>query len=772
MVFDMISKNKRLALSSVIAATLVLLGLLFGLHVLRLDKMIKEKFTGKIWALPAEVYARPLELYAGLALSPQILEDELELAGYRKENETTTTGAYARHGDAFDIVTRDFQYPSGLEKSDRITVSFAGEIVRDIVKTGTADTLSLVRIDPARIGSFHALEHEGRILLSHSELPDLLVKTLLAVEDQHFYTHHGIAPLSILRALFANIRAGETVQGGSTLTQQLAKNFFLTNERSLKRKINEAIMALLIELHYEKDEILTAYANEIFLGQDGNRAVHGFGLASHFYFRRDLADLTVDQVALLVGMIKGPTSYDPRKNPAESLKRRAVVLAVLRDEGIINEPLYQTAMNEPLDKATQIMKGANRFPAFLDLVRRQLSKEYREEDLNGNGLKILTTLDPQVQWQMERHLDQTLNTIEQQAGRQQLEGAMVITNRENGEILALAGGRKPLAAGFNRAINAKRPIGSLIKPAVYLTALGQGYTLASPLQDTAVTLKEQGAKTWRPQNYDKKEHGQVPFYLALANSYNLATVNLGLEVGVDKVIDTAKNLGLTGTFEPYPSFLLGTAEASPLEVSQMYQTLASGGFFQPQRCIESVMGSDHSLLKRYGLSVEQRFPAERIFLLNTALQHTVSEGTAQLLSRYIPASHTIAGKTGTTDNLRDSWFAGFTGDRLAVVWIGRDDNKPAGVTGATGALVVWGEIMRSLQPQPLKLSEPAGIEWAWINKQSLASTSLNSQGSISLPFIAGTAPESGQFLPSIDQHLQEIEQKAKGLLNSIRGLFD
>ena len=744
-----------MALIATIAATLVVLSLCFGLHVLRLDKMIKEKFDGRLWVLPAEVYARPLELYPGLALNPKMLEDELELAGYRQDSQVTAAGAYKRNGFTFDIVTRDFQYPSGLEKSERVTVSLAGGAVGKITRSGTTATLPLIRIDPARIGSFHALEHEGRLLLNRSELPDLLVKTLLAVEDQDFYTHHGIAFRSIFRALFANIRAGATVQGASTLTQQLAKNFFLSNERTLLRKINEAIMALLLEAHYQKDDILTAYANEIFLGQDGDRAVHGFGLASRFYFRRDLADLTVDQIAMLVGMIKGPTAYDPRKNPAVCLKRRAVVLTVMREHGLIDEPQFQQAMNEPLNSATQIMKGFNRFPAFLDLVHQQLTKEYREEDLNGNGLKILTTLDPQVQWQVDKYLDQTLSSLEQHTGRHQLEGAVVITNRENGEILALSGGRKPYAAGFNRAIHAKRPIGSLIKPAVYLTALSQGYTLMSPVQDKAISLKEQGAETWRPQNYDQKEHGQVPLYLALAHSYNLATINLGLEIGVDKVIATAKKLGLTGEVADFPSFLLGTAEMTPLEVSQMYQTLASEGFFQPQRCISSVMGADHTLLKRYGLSVEQRFPAEQIFLLNTALQHVISDGTAHVLSRYLPASNAIAGKTGTTNDLRDSWFAGFSGDKLTVVWVGRDDNKPAGVTGATAALPVWGEIMRALHAQPLELTEPASIQWARVNA-----------GSTSLPFIAGTEPAPDPVIPSID--MQTIKQGTNGIFNSIR----
>jgi len=759
-------KKIHWALISALVATLALLGLFLGLHVSRLDKMIKAKFDGQLWSLPAEVYARPLELYPGLALKPQTLEDELELAGYRQDSQVTAAGAYRRNANSFDIVTRDFQYPSGLEKSERVSVSLAGGKIRNITQLGTTTPLALIRIDPARIGSFHALEHEGRILLSRAELPDLLVKTLLAVEDQDFYAHHGIAFRSIARALFANIRAGSTVQGGSTLTQQLAKNFFLSNERTLLRKGNEAIMALLLEAHYQKDEILTAYANEIYMGQDGDRAVHGFGLASRFYFRRDLADLTVDQIAMLVGIIKGPSAYDPRKNPEDCLKRRAVVLTIMRDQGIIDEAVFAQAMDEPLDKATQIMKGFNRFPAFLDLVRQQLTKEYKEEDLNAKGLKILTTLDPQVQWQVEKHLDRTLATLEQRAGQQQLEGAVVVTNRENGEILALAGGRKPFAAGFNRAIHARRPIGSLIKPAVYLTALNQGYTLTSPVEDKAVILKEQGAETWRPQNYDQKEHGPMPLYLALANSYNLATINLGLELGIDKVIATAKGLGLTGKVEAYPSFLLGTAEMTPLEVSQMYQTLASDGFFQPQRCIGSVMGADHTVLKRYGMSIEQRFPAENIFLLNTALQHVVSEGTAQALSRYIPASHALAGKTGTTNDLRDSWFAGFTGDRLAVVWIGRDDNKPAGVTGSSAALPVWGEIMRALDPQPLELTEPANIQWARVSRQTPAGRS--GRDSEFLPFIAGTEPEPDSALPAIDT----IEKGANEIFDSIRRLID
>jgi len=686
--------KRRWIVLSLIIVIVAAISLLLTPQVLRLDRMVRDRLEGRIWALPAEVFARPLELYPGLELRPQALEDELELAGYRREDQPAAPGAYARRDDGFEIVTRDFPYPSGLEPSAHFTLTLASDRVTAITRHGTAEPISLIRVDPARIGSFHALEHEDRLLLSRAQLPELLIRTLLAVEDRDFYSHGGIAPRSILRALFANLRAGSTVQGGSTLTQQLARNFFLTHERTLARKANEAIIALLLELHYDKDTILTAYANEIFLGQDGGRAIHGFGRASRFYFRRDLADLSPEQIALLIGMIKGPSTYDPRRHPEESLQRRAVVLAVMRDTGLIDEPLYQQAMGEPLDHSTRAMKGGSRYHAFLDLVRRELQREYREQDLNGRGMKILTTLDPQTQWQVENQLDRTLGTIEKKGGT--LEGAVVITGRENGEILALAGSRNVRMAGFNRAIDARRPIGSLIKPAVYLAALEQGYTLTSPLQDTAISIPSPGGQTWRPQNYDRREHGQVPLYQALANSYNLATVRLGMAVGLDKVIDCAKRLGMQGDIAPYPSFLLGTAEMTPLEVGQMYQTFATGGFHQPLRCIDSVLDTDNALLKRYGMEVEQRFAPAGVFLLNTALQHTVSEGTGRALTRFVPAAHAVAGKTGTTDNLRDGWFIGYTPDLIAGVWVGFDKGRSlgSGETGGQTAAPIWLDFMR------------------------------------------------------------------------------
>jgi penicillin-binding protein 1B len=753
--------------------TFLLLVVSLVFYVGYLDSVIRAKFEGKRWSLPAVVYARPLELYPGLVISMAELEDELQLAGYRQDRRAEDPGGYDRRERVIHLVTREFNFPDGLERSGKYTLYFTDDTLVGISRTDSGEAVDGLRLDPARIGSFFPKQREDRIVLSRAELPEPLVKSLLAVEDHNFYQHAGLDPRAILRALLANTMAGKTVQGGSTITQQLVKNFFLTNERTIQRKFNEAIMALLLEIHYDKDEILTTYANEIFLGQDGGRAVHGFGLASYFYFRRDLQDLSPAQTATLVGMVRGPSYYNPRKFPERCLQRRQVVLEVMRAQKVIDEWTYKVAKSAPL--GTQIVTGSafNRFPAFVDLVRRQLSEDYREEDLTSDGLKIFSTLDPQVQKVVEQQLATTIARLEKKTGESGLDGAVVVTRREGGEILAVAGGKTPLQSGFNRALDARRQVGSLIKPAVYLAALGQGYTLATPVEDTAITVSNMGGEPWSPVNFDRVEHGRIPMYVGLADSLNLATVRIGMNVGVEEVVRTLKDLGVNGDFPAYPSFLLGAVSLTPLEVAQMYQTLAAGGFYLPQRVINSVLAADNTVVKRFGLSVEQRFPPEQVYLLNSVLQHVVRDGTAKNLSRFLPRSYNVAGKTGTSDDLRDSWFAGFTGDRLAVVWLGKDDNTPTGLTGASGSLEVWGEIMRALHPQSLDLVEPEGIRWQWLKLDTLERSSspfLFASEQVKLPFIdttlawkSGSSASGPQVSPL---------KRTKGVLDKIFDWFD
>lgn len=758
-----------------ILAAVVCLGLmvLAGVQVSRLDAEIRQRFDGKRWSLPAIVYARALELYPGLQLSPEMLEEELQLSGYRKEARENGAGSYTRNGSTISLVSRDFYYPSGNEPSRHLTVTFAKDQVATLTTAEDHLPVPIARLDPAAIGSFHPLVHEDRLLLTRQEIPDLLIKTLLTMEDRNFYSHHGVAPLAILRALIANIRAGKTVQGGSTLTQQLVKNLFLSSERTFLRKVQEAVMAILLEFHYAKDEILTAYINEIFLGQDNNRAVHGFALASQFYFRSGVENLRVDQIAVLVGMIKGPSYYDPRRNPEHCLLRRNMVLSTIAAHGLINDDQLTEALARPLTEFAVHKGGFNRFSSFLDLVRQQLAGEYQEEDLQANGLHILTTLDPQIQYQVERNLLKTITTLSNQHKHQELEGAVLITGRENGEVLALAGGKDPLQDGFNRVMQAKRPIGSLVKPAVYLAALKKGLTLAAPLQDTAITLKSETGSPWSPENYDRQEHGRVALFSALAHSYNLATVHLGLDVGLDDVVTVIHDLGYQADIKPYPSLLLGAIEMSPFEVGQMYQTVASGGFYTSLRAISGVMAADHTLLKRYGLAVEQRFDPATIYLLTHALQRVISEGTGSSLLRSTLRDHGVAGKTGTSDGLRDSWFAGFTGDHLAVVWLGRDDNKPSSLSGSTGALKVWESIMTSVHSSPLHVVEPEGIVWAGIDRTTLDQSSNGN--STLLPFIAGTdptTPDSPPAPPATPATSGSPAKKGKGIFETINSWFN
>jgi penicillin-binding protein 1B len=525
----------------------------------------------------------------------------------------------------------------------------------------------------------------------------------------------------------------------------LVKNFFLSNERSLWRKVNEALMALLLEWHYDKSEIMEAYINEIFLGQDGKRSIHGFGLASHFYFEKPLHKLRTDEIALLVGIVKGPSYYSPRRSPERALERRNLVLDLLVEQGEINQAEGESAKAEPLSVVPLEKSNITSYPAFMDLVRRQLRRDYKEEDLNSEGLQIFTTLDPLVQYESEKAVSKWLNRLgkSKDLPDSQLEGASVVVSVDGGEVLSVVGGRNPQFAGFNRALDAVRPIGSLIKPAVYLTALQQSdkYTLVSLLDDGPLTLELENGDEWQPQNFDKEYHGMVPIYKALSHSYNLSTTRLGLEVGLPPIIDTLHRLGVDKDIKPYPSLLLGSLALAPMEVAQMYHTLAAGGFRTPLRAIRDVLTAQGQPLQRYPLSVKKVEDPEPVYLLNAALRETARRGTARGVYRFVPPDLTVYGKTGTSNDLRDSWFAGFTGDKLGIVWVGMDDNRPAQLTGSSGALKVWGEIFKSINTESAFDNPPSDVEMVTIDTQTQLLAAAGCDSGLQLPFIKGTAPD-------------------------------
>jgi len=720
----------------------VLLGLLFVVvaYVGFLDFQVYRQFEGKRWSLPARVYARPVELYAGLQLSPEQFASELKALGYRFVSAARRAGEVSRNGTRFQLISRPFAFWDGNEPSRSIRATFSASELSRLQDDRTGEMLPLARLDPLEIGSIHTARQEDRILLQLKEVPDTLVRALIAVEDREFYRHHGISPRAVARAMWVNMRSGRVVQGGSTLTQQLVKNFFLSNQRSVWRKFNEAIMSLLIERRYEKDEILEAYLNEIYLAQDGQRAIHGFGLGSLFFFQRPLEELSTAQIALLVGMVKGPSYYDPRRYADRALERRNLVLSIMQEQGIIDKAQYQKARNEPIGLVRAAAGTSKSFPAFLDLVRRQLRRDYDESDLVSEGLRIFTTLDPQVQWALQKSLDQRSRPLLQKYP--DLQGAGLVTDSANGEVLALAGGRQAGFAGFNRALDARRHIGSLVKPAVYLTALEQTgrYNLATPLDDSPLEFEASG-QIWTPNNYDRQFHGEVLLYQALANSYNVATARLGLELGINPVIQTLRRLSVEEPLNPYPSLFLGATELSPLDVTRMYLNFASGGFRVPLRSIREVLDADGQPLQRYPLNVERIIDPEPAYLINRALQMVVEEGTASSLNRRFSAALGLAGKTGTTNDLRDSWYAGYDGEKLGVVWMGRDDNQPMSLTGASGAMQVWSDLYAMTGAVPLQAVKPDSIEWYLVDRSSGDLADSGCADTVQLPFVeAGAKP--------------------------------
>jgi len=712
--------------------------------VVHLDGVVREKFEGRRWAVPAHVYARPLELYVGLRLEPKRLLEELKTLGYRRRALAQQPGTYQYKAGVFTIVSRPFQFWDTKQASLRFRLAIRKGKVSTLQQAAARVDLPLLRLEPVMVGSIYPSHHEDRIPVKITDVSSYLVSALVAIEDHDFFVHHGVVLRGLVRAFFANMRAGKAVQGGSTLTQQLVKNFYLSSERTLRRKLVELVMALLLEIHYDKEEILEAYINEIYLGQQGPRAIHGFGLASQFYFGRPLRELEMPQLAMLVGMIKGPSFFNPRRHPERATERRDLTLREMAAQGFIGEQEYQLAQQAPLGVTKTPLNQGSGHGAFLDLVHRQLRRDYLDEDLRSEGLQVFTTLDLGVQEAAERAVESVLKRLDssQDEGSGQLQAAVMVTNVGDGEVLAVVGGRDTTYAGFNRALDAQRQVGSLIKPAVFLTALAQPdrYTLATLIDDGPLTWKSAGAPDWSPQNYDEKFHGQVALYRVLAQSYNVATARLGLELGLESVLETLGKLGIERHLKPYASTLLGAVTLTPLEVTRMYHTLASGGFRFPLRTVRAVLTEDGIPLKRYGLELQQRFQPEPVYLLNTALQRVVSQGTGRGLVAMIPAALNIAGKTGTTNDYRDSWFAGFTGNRLAVVWLGRDDNQPVGLTGASGALRVWGDMMRRLPLVPLKLVQPSQVVSVAIDMKSGLKAGAGCQSVIELPFIKGSAP--------------------------------
>jgi penicillin-binding protein 1B len=673
-----------------------------------------RQFQGRHWSVPARVFASPLELYAGAPVTADDLEQELRRLHYQNGDPASGTGLYRRTDAGFDIHTRRARFIDELRLPQLLSIRVRNDAITSIRQSDGTE-LPVFRLDPPVIGNVSPIHGEDRLLVTPAEVPPLLRAGIKLVEDRRFDEHHGVDPRGVMRATWSNIRARRVVQGGSTLTQQLVKNYFLSDEQTFARKLTEAAMAMRLEAHYSKDEILVAYLNEVYLGQDGQRAIHGFGLGSEYYFAKPLGELSAGEIALLIGLVKGPSYYDPRKHGDRAVARRNLVLEQLRQAQLIDAAAAKAAISSPLGLRPP---GGSYVPAFLDLVRRHLKRDYEEADLAAAGLSVYTSLDPRAQNAAEQALKSNLARLDTAAKARtgRLDGAVIVAEPNSGDVVAVVGGRDFGTDGFNRALDARRPIGSLVKPAVYLTAIETGrYNAATLIEDAPVELKLADGSVWAPQNFEHEVYGQVPMARALAESMNLATIKLGLELGLPKIADTLQRLGLEEAPRLNPSLLLGTVEMTPLEVLRVYTALANGGFRARLRSVHAVLDEQGKPLKSFKVQVEPAAAPAAVYQIDRMLMLVTSHGTARAAGAHLPRDIVTAGKTGTSSDTRDSWFAGFTGSYLSVVWVGYDDNHPTGLTGAAGAVPVWADLMGKLKSASYEPVPPEMVEDRWID---------------------------------------------------------
>ena len=723
------SRVKRLLIGGTLLAFGLCLALIAG-YLLYLDRLITATFDGRRWSVPARVYAQPLELYPGFAIDTDELELEFKRLGYRR-GALTAPGTYQRTGNELRAVLRAFTFSDGPRGATDIRVRIADHAVDSL--TADQQVTSLVRIEPPLIGSFFAAHGEDRLIVTPDETPPLLSAGLKAVEDRNFDTHPGFDLKGIARAAWSDLRAGDLAQGGSTLTQQLVKSYFLDNRRTLLRKMKELAMAVILDARYEKTDLLNAYINEIYLGQDGQRAIHGFGLGSQFYFNKPLSELDPAEIALLITVIRGPSYYNPFTHPDRARSRRDLVLGLMNQFGLISADVHAKSIRQPLALTRSARLGGGYYPAFLDLVRDQLGHDYDGTELASRGYRVFTTLEPRIQDAAELAIANTLDQLEvsRKLPRGELEAALLVASNQTGEISAVVGGRKAGFQGFNRALNARRPVGSLLKPVVYLTALESGqYNLASIIDDAPLLPSETAKTGWVPHNFDNEVHGPVPLVRALGDSMNLATVRLGQTVGVDRVATRLAELAEIEEPSAFPSLLLGAIDLTPLTMLRLYGVFASGGFATAVKTVLSVEDEAGVTLNRYPLEIHQVAATDAVAQINFALTLVMQHGTGRS-SRF--AHSGVAGKTGTSDDSRDSWFAGFDATHLAVVWVGYDDNRESKLTGSSAALPVWDALMGHLHPNPVPLTTPTGFDLQMIDYTTGALTQPDCGEPVTIP---------------------------------------
>ncbi|MBN2255937.1 MAG: PBP1A family penicillin-binding protein, partial [Deltaproteobacteria bacterium] len=670
------------------------------LYMMHLSTVIDKRFSARRWSIPSRVYSDSTLLYPAQSLNVPSFREKLGRLGYHEvSHEPGEKGEMRRRGSILDIYLHELTMPSKRRSGFSVSIKFMGNRISSMVRNDTGESLALLDLEPEEIMLFFGPDREQRRLISINEVPLYLKYAVLAAEDSRFYRHHGVDFRGILRALYTNIRHGEIRQGGSTLTQQLAKNYFLTPERTLRRKIKEFLMAVTMEVIYDKDTVFEIYLNEIYFGQKGSIAVHGVGEASHYYFGKDVGKLTVGEAATIAGLIKGPNRYSPYSDPERCRKRRDAVLQDMFRNGWITAEEVEGAT------ATAVVPVGysdyrNKAPYFVDYLSQQLPVFYSSHDLSSLGLSVYTTLDTQVQMAAERALERGLARLERENPTlkrsepvKQLQGAVIVMRPKTGAIIAMAGGRDYSVSQFNRITQARRQPGSAFKPFVYLTALND-FTPSSIFSNERKSYEIDGT-VWQPQNVGPVMENGLRLRTALARSDNLATVDCAMKTGLKRIVNTALSLRFSTPMKPQPALALGAFEVIPLELARAYCTFAADGVLPHPLSMKAVIDEKGRVLERRHLKIERIISPEKAFMMNSLLLSVVEEGTARSL-KWRNISYPVAGKTGTTNDYRDAWFVGYTPDILALVWVGYDDGSSVYAQGATAALPIWADLMREL----------------------------------------------------------------------------
>lgn len=708
------SRLKRLfATCAKVAGLLLLFGLVAGgalmaWYMKGLSEVVVAKFEGKKWEIPAQIYSDSKIIYPGMALDLERLDEQLRRLGYRRtQDEPRQKGEYRIDGKSgrADVYLREFNYPLRDFKGFSLRISTKSGVIRELERVDRNEQLASVELEPELLTGFYDRVWEQRKVVRLDEIPPLVRDTILAVEDERFYYHRGVDPVAVARAAVVNLQRGSVVQGGSTLTQQLMKNFFLDSERTLERKVKEALMAVVAEWKYSKEEIFENYLNEIYLGQNGAQGIFGVWEGSQFYFSKDPSQLTPGEAAMLTGLIRAPNRYSPYRNVEEATRRRNTVLAKMLQDKIISREAYETAVAEAIEPR-QPVRARNGAPYFTDYLRKELADNYTKEDLTAEGLRIFTSLDMELQAQAERALSRGLEDLEKRyrhlrrkGEKDNLQGAIVVIKPQTGEIKAMVGGRDYQQSQFNRVAQSKRQPGSIFKPFVYIAALEYGskatgrlYSPAMLVEDAQFTWTFEGQE-WRPENYKDRYYGTVSVQEALERSLNAATARIARDVGIENVREMAYRLGIESPLPALPSLTLGSVEVAPLEVARAFGTLANNGVRTNVLAIKNVVDHQGVGLERRHVRVRKVLSPQIAYLANHMLQGVIDRGSGRGV-RARGFKKPAAGKTGTTNDARDAWFVGYTPDLLAVVWVGFDHQTELGLAGSEAALPIWTDFMK------------------------------------------------------------------------------